>query len=285
MSSLSSIGKWVGHYLLFSDILESDKRVPYLTFTPANFLRWFGIQDCVDTTIIFGLLMPSIEFWTCLIVILLMGAIFASCCCYIMYHYIVLPRKQATKLGVQLTMTPFIIGFGIIMPFCAVSPYYILRYFGIRNKLMKFLAATTQLTLFFRCSEGENSCFLLLIHFYTNASTMVYLFINTFSAVFGFLPPHVDNSLTNMLIYTASPVEIKFDSKGVMKSDWQRVRYNLVHWVKYIFILGLYCSMLQAYSYEPYPNEEGPMLQDIKLATIFSPRQLVNNIVGASMYI
>jgi len=170
MSSHSSFGKWVGHYLLFSDSLESDRRVPYLTFTPANFLHWFGIQDFVDTSIVFGLLVPSIEFWTCLIVILLMGAIFASCCCYIMYHYIVLPRKQATKLGVELTMTPFVIGFGIIMPFCAISPYYILRYFGIRNKLMKFLAATTQLTLFFRCSEGENSCFLLLIHFYSNAS-------------------------------------------------------------------------------------------------------------------
>lgn len=170
--SSSSFGKWIGHFLLFSDILESDKRVPYLSFTPANLLRWFGIQDFVDTSIVFGLLVPSIEFWLCLIVILLMGAICASCCCSIMYHYIVLPRKQATKLGVDLTMTPFIIGFGIIMPFCAVSPYYIVRYFGIRNKLMKFLAATTQLTLFFRCSEGENSCFLLLINIYSNASIM-----------------------------------------------------------------------------------------------------------------
>ena len=103
--------------------------------------------------------------------------------------------------------------------------------------------------------------------------------------MFGFLPPHVDKSLTNMLIYTAFPVEIKFDSKGVLKSDWQRVKYNLIQWVKYIFILGLYCSMLQAYNYEPYPNEEGPRLQDIKLATLSSPRQLVNNIGGASTYV
>ena len=103
--------------------------------------------------------------------------------------------------------------------------------------------------------------------------------------MFGFLPPHVDKSLTNMLIYTAFPVEIKFDSKGVLKSDWQRVKYNLIQWVKYIFILGLYCSVLHAYNYEPYPNEEGPMLQDIKLATLSSPRQLVNNIGGAGTYI
>jgi hypothetical protein len=172
MSSLSSIGKWVGHYLLFSNILESDKRVPYLTFTPANFLRWFGIEDFVDKTIVFGILVPSIEFWTCVIVILIMGAMFASGCCYVMFHYIVLPRKKATKLGVDLDMTPFIIGFGFIMPFCAVSPYYILRYFGIRNKLMKFLAATTQLTLFFRCSEGESILVSSthFIFFYSNAS-------------------------------------------------------------------------------------------------------------------
>ena len=166
MSSLASIGKWVGHYLLSSDLLESDKRVPYLTFTPANFLRWFGIEDFVDKTIVFGLLVPSIEFWTCLIIILIMGAMFASICCYVMYHYIVLPRKQATKLGIDLDMTPFIIGFGFIMPFCAVSPYYILRYFGIRNKLMKFLAATTQLLYSSDAPRVRVFLFLLPISFF-----------------------------------------------------------------------------------------------------------------------
>ena len=100
--------------------------------------------------------------------------------------------------------------------------------------------------------------------------------------MFGFLPPHVDDSLTNMLIYTAFPVEIKFDSKGATKSDWQRVKYNFFYWVKYMLILGLYCSVLQAYDYQPYPNDEGPALLDIKLATGFSRGQLVNNISAAS---
>ena len=101
-------------------------------------------------------------------------------------------------------------------------------------------------------------------------------------AMFGYLPLHVDDSLTNLLIYTALPVEVMFDSKGAKKSDMQMIKYNFFNWVKYVFILGLYLSLLQAYDYQPYPNVEGPALQDIKLGTGFSHGQLINNILGAS---
>lgn len=101
-------------------------------------------------------------------------------------------------------------------------------------------------------------------------------------AMFGYLPLHVDDSLTNLLIYTALPVEVKFDSKGATKPDMQMIKYNFVNWVKYVFILGLYLSLLQAYDYQPYPNDEGPALQDIKLGTGFSHGQLINNILAAS---
>lgn len=88
-----------------------------------------------------------------------MGAAFASCLSCIIYRFIVLPRNQMHTLkgkhSVDSGMTPFLIGFGFIMPICAVLPYYSMRYFCIRNKIIKFLAACAQLTFFFRCSEGE----------------------------------------------------------------------------------------------------------------------------------
>lgn len=100
--------------------------------------------------------------------------------------------------------------------------------------------------------------------------------------MFGFLPQYVDDSLQNLLVYTALPVEVIFDSKGAKKSDFHMVKYNFINWVKYMFILGLYSSLLQAYDYQPYPNKEGPALRDVKLRTGFSRGQLINNILVAS---
>ena len=65
-------------------------------------------------------------------------------------------------------------------------------------------------------------------------------------AMFGFLPQYVDDSLKNLLLYNALPVEIKFDSKGAKQTNMQMVKYNFVSWVKYLLILGLYSSLLQA---------------------------------------
>ena len=124
-----------------------------------------------------------------------------------------------------------------MVPMCVFSPYYGLRYFFIKNKMMKFFAGIAQLTSFFRCSE----------------------------AMFGFLPEGVDNSLTNLLIYMAFPMEVKFDKDGPIKSNWGRTKYLFLNWVMYIFILGMYTSILSAYDYEPFENKEGPSLFDIDI--------------------
>eukprot|EP00571_Detonula_confervacea_P011967 CAMPEP_0172306306 /NCGR_PEP_ID=MMETSP1058-20130122/7405_1 /TAXON_ID=83371 /ORGANISM="Detonula confervacea, Strain CCMP 353" /LENGTH=441 /DNA_ID=CAMNT_0013018147 /DNA_START=36 /DNA_END=1361 /DNA_ORIENTATION=+ len=255
--SSSSFGKWVGHNLLFSDVLESDSRSPCTTFSiPDYFLKLFHMEGGGNK---FGLLAPQIEFWIALVASLIMGALFSSCLSCIIYHFIVLPRKeintQKRKKNLE-SMTPFIVGFGIVMPICIVSPYYGLRYFMIKNKILKFFTGVAQITSFFRCSE----------------------------AMFGFLPSNVDDSLTQLITYTAFPVEVKFDSKGTVKSTWIDVKYYLINWIKYIVILGMYSSILLAYDYQPYPNEEGPAMQDIKLLNGFSRQQLINNLSVAIMF-
>lgn len=104
--------------------------------------------------------------------------------------------------------------------------------------------------------------------------------------MFGFLPPNVEDTFSNLVIYTAFPIEIKFHSKGrgAMKSTWADVGYYLVHWLKYIAILGMYSSFIQLYDHQPYPNEEGHALWDIKLGTGFAWRQLINNALVAGKY-
>lgn len=78
----------------------------------------------------------------------------------IMYQFIVLPRKRASKgkAGEQRpgsSTSPYLVGFGIVMPICLVSPYYGLRLFGVKNKIIKFLVGIEAVFSFFRCSEGE----------------------------------------------------------------------------------------------------------------------------------
>ena len=183
MPSPESFGEWIGRKLLFSDVIESDKRVPCITFTvPAKILLLFGAEQGGNK---FGLMAPCIEFWIALVMVrdhltipfyilsscpffnwrccsakvLVMGAIFSTCVSFVIYRCIVLPRKQMhkRKVGncVASMMTPYLIGFGVIMPICALLPYYSMKYFCIRSKIIKFLAARAPQILFFRCSEGE----------------------------------------------------------------------------------------------------------------------------------
>ena len=57
-------GRWVGHHLLFSDVVESDQRTPCVTFTvPDAILRFFGVEAGGNE---FGILAPQLQFWLAL---------------------------------------------------------------------------------------------------------------------------------------------------------------------------------------------------------------------------
>ena len=117
---------------------------------------------------------------------------------------------------------------------------------------------------------------------YNNGLTQQHFSLSHYiKAMFGFLPAGVDDSLTNLIIYNASPVEVKFNN-GVIKSTWDNISNYFINWIKGIFILGMYCSLLLAYNYQPYPNTEGPSLLDINILTGFTPQQMINNASVAS---
>ena len=61
-NQIKAFGEWVGHNLLFSDVLESDGRKPCMTFTVPDFILNYGGDK-------FGLLAPRIEFWIALLVV------------------------------------------------------------------------------------------------------------------------------------------------------------------------------------------------------------------------
>jgi len=142
------------------------------------------------------------------------------------------------------------------MPLCVIYPYYGIHFLLIKNKVIKFLFGIASLTTAFRCSE----------------------------AVFGFLPPHVDNSLWNVIVYNAFPVECKFDKVGAIKSTWANVGYYVWNFGVSCTALGLYCSFLVMSDYKLYPTEEGPKLGDVSLYNALNWHQLANNFSIAILF-
>lgn len=116
-------------------------------------------------------------------------------------------------------MTPFVTGFGIVMPIAILSPYYCIQFFGVKNKLLKFFFGVQSVTTFFRCSEGMTLIGWLWIssHLLFKPSypwSLPFSFLEISIAMFGFLPEYAQDSLFNMLVYNLFPVEIKYDANG-----------------------------------------------------------------------
>jgi len=142
------------------------------------------------------------------------------------------------------------------MPLCVIYPYYGIHFLLIKNKVIKFLFGIASLTTAFRCSE----------------------------AVFGFLPTHVDESLWNVIVYNAFPVECKFDKVGAIPSTWANVGYYVRNFGVSCCALGLYCSFLVMSDYKLYPTEEGPKLGDVSLYNALNWHQLANNFSIAILF-
>lgn len=186
-NDIMNFGQWVGHNLLFSEVLETDNRTPCFIFSVPNTVLKMLRMDAGGNK--FGVLAPAIEFWIALIMVrgqdsiingsvcdvlftlhilfhhtfftlhlktLVIGGLFNLLVSCIIYQFIVLPQKQSNQKGRKNeSMAPFIVGFGIIMPLCVVTPYYAVRYFCIKSKIIKFLTGVAQVLTFFRCSEGK----------------------------------------------------------------------------------------------------------------------------------
>ena len=234
-----SVGRWIGHNLLFSEELASDQRLPFFTFAIGN-----GN---------YGLLLPSLQFWLALGTCLFLGTIYATILSCVMYKFITLPRRKEQQSRPTTSSSSLLFGFGFIMPLCVIYPYYGIHFFLIKNKVIKFFFGLAALTAAFRCSE----------------------------ATFGFLPAHVEDSLWNMIVYNAFPVECKFGTDGPIKSTRSNVFTSARNFAVCLGVLGLYSSFLLTYNYKLFSTEEGPKLRDISLYNILNWHQLVNNFLTA----
>jgi len=181
----------------------------------------FRFEVPYDGGVTYGVLAPEVLFWTQLICIMLIEAAFGCIISALVYNQIVCRRGSTSS---------FLVGYGIVIPACLLFPYYLIATLDLRNKILKFAASAIvpNLTLF-RCME----------------------------AMYGFSPPGTEKTSKQHMIYSASAMEICFDPKtgrpapAKLSDTLQR----LMHFMKYIVILGLYKSAFAPYGYEPFHEQ------------------------------
>jgi hypothetical protein len=75
--SAASLGKQIGEALLSSTYLESDTRIPFVTFSIPSFI---GSTLGLDENVKLGLVMASLKFWIALVMVRFVAVRVLVCC-------------------------------------------------------------------------------------------------------------------------------------------------------------------------------------------------------------
>jgi len=181
--------------------------------------------DFNDVTI--DLFLPSPTFWSQVLASLFISELFVVVIAFIVYHGIIPNRGSATTT--TTTVSPYLIGFGIVCPLCLIFPFWIMNFFEFRNEVLRFTAlAMLPITCMFHCTE----------------------------AMFGFSPHSVETSFRNYVFYYLSVVEIIFDKKTneVVKSTRADILSKAKSFGCNILITGAYQSVLRHVQYQPFES-------------------------------
>eukprot|EP00586_Coscinodiscus_wailesii_P008839 CAMPEP_0172521614 /NCGR_PEP_ID=MMETSP1066-20121228/292682_1 /TAXON_ID=671091 /ORGANISM="Coscinodiscus wailesii, Strain CCMP2513" /LENGTH=270 /DNA_ID=CAMNT_0013304553 /DNA_START=90 /DNA_END=899 /DNA_ORIENTATION=- len=190
--------------IIFSDKLETDIRSPFTTF------ELHGER--------FGLLLPSVSFWMQLFATLVIQSLLGHILSVIVYKFIVQRRGSVTA---------YLTGWGLVIPIVISLPFKIIRFLGVRNKILKMSASAIPTLGVFRCLE----------------------------AMYGFPPsPATEAKLLNYGMYFSTAVEFDFDEST---SHPVRVTVReIIQKIKLFFssaiALGMLYSVLEPYSYTPF---------------------------------
>jgi len=223
---------------IFANKLESDDRDPVLTI-PLPF------RD--DTSL--EILLPSLTFWTQLTAVLFMQGLFGALIALIV-HKLIIPRRE--------TPTSYLVGYGIVIPCCMLFPFYVIRAFDIRNKVVKFMFTTNPAMLMFRCME----------------------------AMYDFSPPVVESSFSNYALYCATPYEPVYDPKtnGPVPTTLTDTLSYLRLFFKANVVSGIFLSTILPFHYEPFHTEIEASSLDHNFYDMIRYGHLGNNLIAAILF-
>jgi len=143
----------------------------------------------------------------------------------------------------------YLIGYGVIIPFCLAYPRYMAHLFDIRNKVIRFAFSAVPVSTLFRCAE----------------------------AMYGFHPVGVDSSFQIYFIYSLIPLEIEIDPKepGKVKTTLAYVmRKSSQFFIAFLRVSAL-LSLLSPGDYSPFSAPSS-----FTFASAFHPGRLMNHFIG-----
>mmetsp|Transcript_13466 Transcript_13466/g.27484 ORF Transcript_13466/g.27484 Transcript_13466/m.27484 type:complete len:412 (+) Transcript_13466:135-1370(+) len=220
---------------IFADKLTVDDRDPSFTFS----LPFFEGE--------YGLLTPSLSFWTQLIVLLVFQTVICIGLALIILHLIVKKRGSVAS---------YLVGYGVIIPAVLSFPYAIIKYLDIQNVMVRFVLYMPTL-ISFRCLEA--------MHCSQDKA------------------PIAESSTSNYILYYSCLVEVKYDSKTekplkLTEIELARRLWRIVS--QYFMLAGLY-SLVMKHSFAPFDCPKEAHSLDHTIPDMLRLGHLGNNLIGA----
>lgn len=166
--------------------------------------------------------------------------VFLAC---IVYRFIIQKRG---------TMTAFLVGYGFVIPFVILLPFFIIPLLGIQNVCLMIAISSTPIFVTFNCLE----------------------------AMYGTSPPSVEKDLMSYCIYYSSPIPFLFEekTKELVKASKSEIVTKSKAILVNVILTMLLLSVLIPLNYEPFPSSR---TMGQPLCAFFETHHLLNNYILA----
>mmetsp|Transcript_10210 Transcript_10210/g.11313 ORF Transcript_10210/g.11313 Transcript_10210/m.11313 type:complete len:420 (-) Transcript_10210:12-1271(-) len=202
----------------------------------------------------FSIFLPKLEFYNQLTTLLVIQTSMAAIAGVFMYYFIILPQAKINCNSMS-SMTPFLVGFGVVFPFVVLQPIYLINYLSIESLALRMMILALPTVSTLRCLE----------------------------AMFGFTPRGPKKNLKSYLIYSSCLMGIKFDPKtnDLIPVTVKFIRMQLLTFGRdYVFVVSL-MSILKPKDYEFFDVKTHADSLDHSFYELLSWRHLLNNYLVA----
>ena len=198
------------------------------------------LEECRDPVFtfsfgeqVYGFYFFSLPTWIELLSLMLVHMFIAALFSVAIYYTVVVVVQKSRGSNNTNTIMPFLLTFGVYLPFWILGPKTVLDQLQINNKIFRFsLLVVTPTTSMFRLLE----------------------------AYFGFTPKHAARTAGDFAFYFGSPLIMRFDDKSqkYVKTSIRQIMGHLSRFLFLLFTTGMYQSMFQLHpSFPKFGNLAG----------------------------
>ncbi len=199
----------------------------------------------------------------------------------VIYHFII-RQQQTEQKTLSPSATPSLAAFGVVFPFIALEPIYLIEYLSIQNLGLRMMVLALPCGMSLRCLEGK-FCISEIMKHYKNK---IWWSNHLSAALFNFTPVAAKKSLKNYLIYSSCLMAIKFDTSNMEPSRTSStfLKMQMMKLCRdYLSIVAL-MTMLQPRKFEFFETEISVDSMDHSLLDLISLKHIVNNFFVACKY-